>query len=264
MSKPYFETETVKVYHGDCREVLYNLNGYDCAVMDPPYCSGGFTENAKKSAAGMGLRSETVREVGWFMSDQMTTAGVCWLMAHVSGWIGRALPEGGTITTFTDWRMVSHLAPAMESSGLRFQNLLVWEKPSAGLGTGFKATHELAIHLAKGTPVYHALDGSNILKCKRINAATRVHQTQKPVELMAGIIRVVSCEGQTVLDAFAGSGSTLVAAHMMGRKSIGIEIDEKNCEEIAKRFEGMLPFGSAVPKGGGQTGNLFGAEGNEG
>ena len=60
----------------DCRAVLETLGPVDAVVTDPPYCSGGFSETAKKQAAGMGLRSETIREVGWFTNDNMTTAGI--------------------------------------------------------------------------------------------------------------------------------------------------------------------------------------------
>ena len=240
--RPYWENERVKVFHGFGQQLVQRIGAVDAVVMDPPYASGGFTEATKKATAGMGLRSETVREIGWFEGDSMTTAGVCWLLHSVACWCSRIMTEGATLTTFTDWRMVAALAPAIEGSGLRFQNMIVWAKQSAGLGTGFKATHELALHFALGTPKYYALDGSNVIHCKRMNPRDRVHQTQKPVELMAEIVRVVSDVEQVVLDPFAGSGSTLVAAYRLGRRAVGFELSEKNCEEIAKRFENELPF----------------------
>lgn len=239
--QPYFDQDGIQIYHGDCREVLYSIGQVDAVITDPPYCSGGFSEAGKRAAKGMGLRSETIRDVGWFVNDNMTTAGISWLMGHVSGWCARCLRQGGTLTAFTDWRMVPALVPAIESSGLRYQSLIVWAKPSAGLGTGFKAQHELAMHFSNGTPEYFALDGSNVINSRRVHSSERLHQTQKPVDLMAEIIRVVTDEGQTVLDPFMGSGSTLLAAKRMGRKAIGIEISEAYCETAAKRFaQGVL------------------------
>lgn len=240
--KPYYDHKGITIYHGDCREVIYQLGMVNAVVTDPPYCSGGFNEAGKRAAKGMGLRSETIREVGWFVNDNMTTAGIGWMLSHVAGWCARHIPPGGTLTAFTDWRMVPHLVPAIESSGMRYQSLIVWAKPNAGLGNGFKAQHELAMHFSNGTPTYYALDGSNVINEKRVHSSEREHQTQKPVGLIAEIIRVTTDEGQIVLDPFMGSGSTLVAAKQMGRRAIGIELDEKYCEIAVERLRQDVLF----------------------
>jgi len=72
----------------------------------------------------------------------------------------------------------------------------------------------------------------------------RQHPTQKPVPLMQALVGLFSDEGETVLDPFAGSGTTLVVAKQLGRKSIGVERDERHCETIASRLaQGALDFG---------------------
>lgn len=225
------------LYRGDCRDILPSLGLVDAVVTDPPYCSGGFSEAGKQAAKGMGLRSETLREVGWFVNDNMTTAGLCWLMSNVAAWCRRCLKEGGTFTAFTDWRMAGHLSPAIEASGFRYQNLIVWAKPSAGLGRGFRAQHELALHFSNGTPEYHSASHGNVLTSPRVPNDDKEHQTQKPIELMAKIVETVSGDGQTVLDPFMGSGSTGVASVERGRKFIGIELDPKNFDIACKRLE---------------------------
>jgi DNA modification methylase len=225
------------LYLGDCREVLPTLSGVDAVVTDPPYCSGGFSETAKKQAAGMGLRSETRRDIGWFAGDNMTTAGIAWLMSAVSSWCYSTLCDGGTLTVFTDWRMVGQLSPAIESGRFRFQNLLVWDKGNAGLGTGFRAQHELAMHFAKGTPKYHSFDYGNVLACPRVHSSQREHQTEKPVELIQQIGLVVSGWGGTILDPFMGSGTTGVACARLGRRFIGIEIEERYFDIACRRIE---------------------------
>jgi len=235
--KPYYEHAGITIYHGDCREIIPTLGAITAVVMDPPYCSGGFNEAGKRAAKGMGLRSETIRDVGWFTNDNMTTAGAAWLLSFVAGWCCRNLVDGGTLTAFTDWRMVPNLAPAIEGSGLRYQNLLVWKKPNFGLGTGFKPQHELAMHFSKGTPTYYALNSGNVIDSARVNSVDRHHQTEKPVELMQEIIRVVCDSSGVVLDPFMGSGSTLCAAKTLGIKAIGVELSEKYCEIAARRLE---------------------------
>lgn len=240
--RPYYDQDGITIYHGDCREVIYQLGSVHAVVTDPPYCSGGFNEAGKRAASGMGLRSETIREVGWFVNDNMTTAGIGWMLSHVAGWCARRMPPGGTFTAFTDWRMVPALVPAIESGGMRYQSLIVWVKPNAGLGNGFKAQHELAMHFSNGTPTYYALDGSNVINGKRVHSSEREHQTQKPIGLISEIIRVVTERGQIVLDPFMGSGSTLVAAKQMGRRAIGIELDEKYCEIAVRRLAQQTLF----------------------
>jgi DNA modification methylase len=167
-------------------------------------------------------------------------------LSHIAGWCERILPDGGTFTAFTDWRMVPPLVPAIESSGMRYQSLIVWKKPNAGLGNGFKAQHELAMHFSKGTPNYYAKDGSNVIDSKRVNAAARNHQTEKPVDLIAEIIRIVSDKGHTILDPFAGSCTTGRAAKDLGRKAVLIEREERYCEIGARRMQQeVFDFGGA-------------------
>lgn len=243
MLTPYYQDDAVTLYNGDCREVLPQLGPVDDVVTDPPYCSGGFSESGKQTAKGMGLRSETINDIGWFVNDSMSTAGICWLMSHVSGWCNRILPPGGTLTAFTDWRMVAHLSPAIESGGFRYTNLLVWKKPNPGLGNGFRAQHELAMHFSKGGGKYNTCNYGNIIDCARVHTSDREHQTQKPIEVIQRIIEVVSAPGEIILDPFAGSGTTLVAAKNLGRKSIGVEIDRAYCDIIVNRLrQEVLPI----------------------
>ena len=237
---------------GDCREVMAVLPKVDCVVCDPPYCSGGFSEAGKQAAKGMGLRSETIREIGWFVNDNMTSAGLCWLMGAVGGWARRCVKQGGTMTAFTDWRMTIQLAPAIEASGWRYQNMLVWAKPNPGLGSGFRAQHEIALHFSNGTPEYYNASTGNVLNSARVNSTVREHQTQKPVELIEAIAEVVSPMGGTILDPFMGSGTTLVACQRLGRQGIGIELDADYFEIACRRVQDVVNnpplFTPAPPK----------------
>lgn len=219
--KPY------TLHHGDCLEVLRTLPdaSVDAVVTDPPYCSGGMTEAQRKSATHQGLRSETIRDgkAQWFTSDSMTTNGFLFLMRCIANEGLRLLKDGGSMLCFCDWRMYPMLAGSIESSGMRLQNMVVWDKGSAGLGRGFRPQHELIIHVVKGTGVYHSNNGTNVYGSKRVSFYNREHPTQKPVELMRELMRVVTPPGGVVLDPFMGSGSTGRGAILEGFRFIGIE-----------------------------------------
>jgi DNA modification methylase len=232
--------------HGDCIEHLRTLppRSVDAFVMDPPYCSGGSTETTRRSAKGQGIASDRLQsgEVTWFAGDNMTTPGLVFLLRSVAFEAERLLVPGGSVLAFCDWRMWAILAPAMESGGLRLQNMVVWDKGSAGLGTGFKPTHELVIHLCNGPGRFHALTGSNVLRFGRVRGADKDHPTEKPVDLLQSMIRVVAPRGGLVVDPFMGSGSTGVAALREGRRFVGIERDpgyvdvaRRRCQETAEQ-----------------------------
>jgi len=229
---------------GDCRLILGEslsalpeLEAIDAIVTDPPYSSGGFTQSSISKAKGMGLRSETLKKEGWFAGDAMTAAGGAFLLREVAAAAFDRSAPGATLTVFTDWRVSALYAPAIESARWRYQNLLVWDKGNAGLGSGFRAQHELALHFSKGSPPYYSSQYGNVLKCPRVPNGQKQHQTEKPVGLLRQILETVSDFGHVVFDPFMGSGSTLVACAQMGRKGIGVEIDEGHFETACRRVE---------------------------
>lgn len=230
----------------------------DGVITDSPYCSGAFTEAGRKQARGQGLRSETVRTEGWFDGDNMGTAGLVWLLRSAALEAYRTLHEGGSALFFCDWRMVANLGPALESSGLRWQNLLVWDKGSAGLGAGFRAQHELVLHYVKGTGVFHDATPGNVLRAGRMRPDERVHQTQKPVDLLAQMVPVVAPPDGIVADFFAGSGSIGVAALLAGRRFLGVEREARHVATARERCAGAVGEWTAAT---GAQGSLFAAEG---
>lgn len=226
------------IVHGDAIAEVQRLSdaSIDAVITDPPYCAGAVSEAQRSSAKGQGLRSENIRRFGWFVGDNMGTAGLAFLLRDLAWHFLRVVKPSGSVVVFCDWRMVATLQPAIESAGLRFQNLIVWDKGHAGLGMGFRAQHELALHFTLGAPEYHDRSTGNVLRCQRVAASERQHQTQKPVEMLRQIVRVVSPAGGTVLDPFCGSGSTGVACVLEGREFVGIERDAEHCEVAGERI----------------------------
>jgi DNA modification methylase len=223
------------LYHGDCLEILPTLPKVDAVVTDPPYCSGSVSEASRTAAKGQGLRSENIARFGWFKGDNMGTAGLMFLLRAVVQRASERMSEAGSVVVFCDWRMVPNIIPAIESGGLRYQNLLVWNKGHMGLGRGFRAQHELAAVFTNGSPEYHNKGTGNVITVKR--SKSEHHQTEKPVELMEKIAAVVCAPAATILDPFMGSGTTGVACANLGRKFIGIEIERKYFDIACERIE---------------------------
>lgn len=228
------EVGNALLIQGDAIDLIPTLPRVDAVITDPPYCSGAFTEAARTAAKGQGIRSEN--RVAWFVGDNMGTAGLVFLLRTIAYRALEILSTEGSFLIFTDWRMVPTLAPAIESAGLRYQNMIVWDKGSLGLGTGFRPQHEIILHFTNGAPKYYDFSTANIVRAKRVSTATREHQAQKPVDLMQQLIRVVTPPGGVVLDPFCGSGSTGVAAMIEGRRFIGIDRDSNHIETASARI----------------------------
>lgn len=217
---PTWETlGPVKLAQADCLAALADLSSesVDAIIIDPPYCAGGFTEGGRTAAKGMGV-------VGfdWFQGDNMTTPGLVWLLRRVAMEAHRVLADKGSLCVFCDWRMVPMLAPALESSGLRWRNTVVWDKLVPGLGTGsFRARHEMILHFLKGSSVpKYATDVGNVIAAKRVTPKYKNHPTEKPSEVLNALIRATTPEGGTVADVFCGGGSLGAAAIACGRRAI--------------------------------------------
>lgn len=230
--------------NGDALDGLAELEdgAVDAIVTDPPYCSGAVGEAQRARAPGQGIRSENLRRFGWFTGDNMSTAGLVFLLRSIAFESVRVVHPAGSLLVFCDWRMLPSLEPSIESAGLRYQGLVVWDKGSMGLGTGFRPQHELIMHFTYGAPVYHSASVSNVIRSSRVSADDRTNKAQKPVDLIEKLISVACPEGGTVLDPFFGSGSTAEACKRIGRKCIGFERDEKQCEQAANRLRQEVLF----------------------
>jgi site-specific DNA-methyltransferase (adenine-specific) len=241
---PYYVDDLVTLYHGDCLEALSGLpeDSVHAVVTDPPYASGARTEASKSSSGAM------VRGVRWasrpIENDQMTTTGFVWLIREACYAVRPALVDGGNLLAFIDWRQWPNLVGAIESTNMRVNGMVVWDKQSYGLGNGFRAQHELICHASKGVPTITSRSVGNVLGAKRV--PNDDHPSPKPVSLMETLLGVVTERGQVVVDPFAGSGATLLAARNAGRRAIGVEIEERYCEVIAARLAQGDLFGETA------------------
>jgi DNA modification methylase len=227
------------LYRGDALEVSDDLPDLcaDACVMDPPYCAGAISEAQRTRSEGQGLRSENLRRFGWFVGDNMGTAGLICLLRCIAVQCNRVVKPTGSLLTFCDWRMMSAIQPAIESAGLRFQNLIVWDKGSMGLGSGFRCQHELILHFTFGSPEYFDRGTGNVIYSQRVLSAEREHQAQKPADLIRALVEVVSPPRGKVLDPFMGCGTAAEVCIQSGREFIGIERDPATFETACRRIE---------------------------
>jgi DNA modification methylase len=250
---PYAQGKRWTLYAGDCLGALVAMPDRSVAaiITDPPYCAGAVSESGRTAAAGQGLRSENIQRFGWFVGDNMGTAGLAFLLRSMAFEGLRVCDPTGSMLVFCDWRMSPTLAPTMESAGWRYQNLVVWDKGSMGLGTGFRAQHEMILHYTAGAPAYHNKGTGNVIRCGRVGAEDREHQTEKPVDLIRSLVRVVAPRDGVVLDPFAGSGAIGVGALLEGRRFVGVERDRNHLATAARRLTDAEAGGVQSP--------LFGA-----
>lgn len=208
MAEKYYEDDYVTLFHGDCLELADVWTGADVLVTDPPYGIGW--------RQGVNKRRKSKGHAG-ILNDHDTLARDAAL----------ALWGDKPGMVFGSWR-----APAPESV-----QTLVWRKPVdagvVGSVTGFRLDTEL-IFITGRWPKMSAAGSSVIVTDRGMRSyTTGDHPHAKPVQLMQ---RLVGHLPGVIADPFAGSGSTLVAARSLGRKVIGVELEEKYCEVIVKRL----------------------------
>lgn len=243
--KPYYADESVTLYHGDWREQIPEGFTADLIVTDPPY-------------------GET--SLDW---DRWPT-----------GWPVLAARHAQAMWCFGSMRMF--LDQRSEFTAWKLSQDVVWEKHNGSgfAADRFKRVHEFALHWYRGdwSEVHHdtpRVPGGSGQKSVRKRGLTphtgeigdtgyvddglrlvrsviyqpsmqqrAINETEKPVELVEPLIAYGCPHGGTVLDLFAGSSSTLAAARNLGRKAVGYEKRESQCEKAALRLsQGVLDFG---------------------
>lgn len=226
--QPYYERDGIVIYHGDCRDILPQLEPVDLVLTDPPY----------GSATHEGARSVTATRA--LVDFASTTAGeLRALMARLAPMCSR------WFVATMEWRHIAELERE-PPAGWHFVRFGIWVKPNGAPqftgdrpATGWEG---IAMLHRDNTRMYWNGGGRHAVWTRP--KITGDHPTQKPEPLMREWVRLFSNAGDTILDPFMGSGTTLRAAKDLGRRAIGIEIDERYCEIAARRLEQqVLPIG---------------------
>lgn len=214
---PYYSHGGITIYHGDCREILPTLAA-DVVVADPPY--------------GIAYNSGHYGSLPRSIKGDDDTSLRDWVVEQLNGQVPALL--------FGTWKRPR---PAGTHT------LLIWDTLGA-LGMGdlsvpWKPAHQEIYVIGKGFTGRRDTDVLAFPPVQSMASNGRLHPHEKPVDLMMALL--LKCPAEwTIFDPFCGSGSTLVAAKNLGRKAIGIEIEERYCEIAAKRLsQEVLDFGAA-------------------
>lgn len=257
--KPYYEDGPVTLYRGDALAVLASLptGSVDAVITDPPYSSGGMVRGdrlAPQSAkyVGSGPDGKTSREFVEFTGDTRDQRAYGYWCALWMGECLRLAKPGAPILLFTDWRQLPMTVDAMQAGGWVWRGIAVWDKTDCGGRPQMGRFRAQAEYIPWGSAgpmpalVPKALPGVFL----HFSDRDKEHATQKPLRLMRDLVQIVP-KGGTVLDPFAGSGTTGVAALAEGRRFIGVEITDHYAEVAANRLrQAATGWSAASPEQG--------------
>ena len=224
MIKPYYETKLGKLYHGDCLDIMPQLEPVDLVLTDPPYgisIGKGFNGKDKSISYDDGF------SVMFFIDTHIR------FMSNI-------MRNNSAIYIFSRYDVMPYWWIRLKSV-FDMKNCIVWSKGGGGTGDlkgNYIGTHEFIMYGSKGRHILNGKRQSNVWVYKKCPPEN--HPMQKPTDLIENIINKSSSIEDYVLDPFMGSGTTALACERLNRKWIGIEIEEKYCEIAAKRIEENL------------------------
>jgi site-specific DNA-methyltransferase (adenine-specific) len=216
------------VVEGECLEVLRQIPSatVDALVTDPPYSSGGaFRGDRMLKTSDKYVMTGTQVQRPEFLGDNRDQRSFAYWCALWSAESGRACKPGAIIAQFTDWRQLPTTTDSLQAGGWVWRGIAVWNKgPSARPAMGrFRNQCEFIAWGTNGEAVDSQAVGClpGAWDCA-VNSDEKHHITGKPESVMAGVVAICP-PGGVVLDPFAGSGTTGVAALRLGRRAILIE-----------------------------------------
>ena len=232
---PFYQDESVTLYCGDCREVLETIQIVAHVITDPPY------DQMTHDGAKTGFRPNQL-DIDFPPIDAATVVPM--LLAATLRWC----------LSFCSLEM---LGDYKRIAGDQWVRAGFWRRPNGSpqFSGDRPAQPGEGIAIMRGDTVgkmrwngggHHAFYEHPI-----VMGPERTHPTQKPESLMLELVNLYTDPGETILDPFMGSGTTLVAAKRLGRRGIGIELNEAYCEAAANRLRqgaltGLFPAAEAT------------------
>lgn len=232
------EIELNRIYQRDCIEGMRLLpdNSVDLVVTDPPYGINYYSNWSKSDEY-----RQKVKAVNGIQNDKDNTD----FLSDVLQETYRTMKEDSHLYWFTRWDKIHEQLPII-SQNFKVKNTLIWMKNNWSMGdlTGaYAGQYECIIFAQKGRRKLNEVGGrkrhTDILQYDRIPANKLRHSHEKPEDLISFLIRKSSNEGETVLDPFAGSGTTAVCARKTGRNFVSFELDAEYVQIANKRLESV-------------------------
>jgi DNA modification methylase len=216
----------------------------EMAFLDPPY--------NVHVAGHVGGRGRVKHREFAFASGEMTSEQFVAFLQETLGSCAHHTVDGGITYVCMDWRHVRELSEAGDAVYDELKNICVWAKTTPGQGSFYRSQHELVFVYKRGQAPHlntfelgqHGRSRSNVWTYAGVNTfragrmdELTMHPTVKPVALVVDAMRDCSSRGGVVLDAFAGSGTTVMAAEQVGRRARGLEIDPGYVDVAIKRWQ---------------------------
>jgi len=235
--RPYYQDDSVTLYHGDCREWLAARaeRSFDAVITDPPFDAR--THEMAKSNRGSGHASKDITFRAHTHAEQVA------LFAQ----LGRITRRWVVTNLSTDTAFRFELDPP---PGLQVLRVGAWIKtnpmPIISADRPAMGWEPLVyLHRVDVKPSWN--DGGRACNWHGPTSQGSGHPTQKPIQLIERWVTAFTNPGDLILDPFAGSGTTLLAAKNNGRRAVGIELDERYCEIAANRLtQDVLDFEGAL------------------
>jgi len=222
--KPYYDHAGITIYHGNSLEVMDGIVSAQAIVTDPPFAFTGGISNGRASEC----------------SDQFFSY---WWKDVCKG-ITRICGPAGSGFVWCDWKtaaaMASGFLPEKQTYDFwRMPQMLFHYREMPGMGQPFRSSVDMIGYVRgpkhKDPPIPNTTH--NMISGYWYYGKHSYHPSEKSAEMAKILIGWCSKDGDTVFDPFMGGGTTLVAAKQLGRKAIGIEIEEKYCEIAVQRLQ---------------------------
>ena len=231
------------ILHGDALDIIphFQPGAFDAVITDPPYAGGGAKPSEKTRTTNQKYSSMSAdKALPDFDGDQKDQ--LSWML-WTAVWMSKAraaCKPGAPICVFIDWRQLPALSCAMQWAGWIWRGTAVWDKGNSRPQKGrFRQQAEYIVWGSNGDmPI------SRPVPClpgvfKYGNPQSRIHLTEKPLQLMRDIVKITEPGGH-ILDPFAGSGTTVLAAVQEGYTATGIEVTDTYAELARERIRKEL------------------------
>lgn len=222
MIKPYYEEPDITIYHGDCRDILPHLGSVDLVLTDPPYGIGKMVSGTMSNA-----RLHKTKYASFIDSEDYVKS-VCIPAIEKCLMISKRMiltPGSRCLKFYPQWDSFGVFYAPANVSMQRWGSGDCWP----------------ILYYGKPYDI-----GKKIHKCSYVLTeppSSKFHPCAKPIKIWKKILETRSQTTDIILDPFMGSGTTLRAAKDLGRKAIGIEIEEKYCEIAVRRLrQEVLPL----------------------
>lgn len=222
---------SVEIYHGSCFKVIPDLEHFDHLICDPPYDSEAHVQYRPRRKGKNGARDRS--NLSFDSLDAATREKICAAAKLIcKGWF----------LSFCQTEQVSFWRDDIEAAGLKYKSPMIWVKPDAtpkmnGQGPAIGYESMVTAWCGPGYARWNA-GGKRGVYTHMTNSKTRhgEHPTEKPLLLMRELIMDFTDHGQLIFDPFAGSGTTGVAALMLGRRCILVEKDRQYFDICCERL----------------------------